>query len=29
MKIKHIFLSLAAATMLLTACGNDDLEWGN
>lgn len=29
MKIKHIFLSLAAATMLLTACGNDDLELGN
>ncbi|MFW5626751.1 MAG: hypothetical protein ACOCM9_05715 [Segatella copri] len=29
MKIKNIFLSLAAATMLLTACGNDDLELGN
>lgn len=26
MKIKNIFLSLAAATMLLTACGNDALE---
>ncbi len=29
MKIKNIFLSLAAATMLLTACGNDDLELGD
>lgn len=29
MKIKNIFLSLAAATMLLAACGNDDLELGD
>ncbi len=29
MKIKNIFLSLAAATMLLTACGNDELESGD
>lgn len=29
MKIKNIFLSLAAATLLLTACGNDKLELGD
>ena len=29
MKINKFFLSLASATMLLTACGTDDLELGN
>ncbi len=29
MKIKNIFLSLAAATLLLTACGNEALELGD
>lgn len=29
MKIKNIFLSLAAATLLLTACGNEDLKLGD
>ncbi len=29
MKIKKIFLSMAAATMLFAACGNDKIESGN